>query len=197
MGTYLMMYAVTWTDIVQSAAATATALGLLIGGAWAIYRFRSSRSFMPRCSVQLTPTLPAQTVATTLKVDAVIGNCGTSVVVFDPADKVRIEVSVVNDGVTPRSGTEWPRAEWPLVQDLLALDGSRVDQIELEPGQDVRRSVLFALPSDWSAARVLARVTHGAGAETREWATTEIVVREADSQPPRRIRRRWTTSRKD
>lgn len=166
-----------WTDIVQATATAVTALGLLIGGVWAFFRFRTSRSFMPRCSIQLDCAVTGVDTTQVLRVDAVITNCGFALVTFNPTDRARVEVSPVHAVNDRHGGILWPKAEWPLIEDLLAVEGSRLNPIELEPGQDIRRSVLFVLPASWTAVRVACSISHGAGASQREWASTRVAVR--------------------
>jgi hypothetical protein len=73
---------------------------------------------------------------------------------------------------------QWQPATWPMIEDILAIDGERSTNVELEPDQDLKRSCLFTLPEDWGAARVRCLLTKGSGADKREWISTRIVVRD-------------------
>lgn len=44
----------TWPDWIQAAAAVITAIGLVTAGIWALVRFKRGRTFMERCSIDLS-----------------------------------------------------------------------------------------------------------------------------------------------
>lgn len=107
---------------------------------------------------------------------------------FDPTDKARIEVAVLN-GNDLRAGTgrgpfQWPTPVWPMVDDFFAIDDQRLERVELEPGQDIRRSIIFHLPSEWELVRVSCHLWHGGGAGARKWVTTKTIVKEPDIDAP-------------
>jgi hypothetical protein len=100
------------------------------------------------------------------------------VVTFQPTDKARVEVVTLTAEDTSSSRIEWPEAKWPMVEDLLAVDGKRLNCVELEPAQDMHRSILFKLPDSWALARVNCVVAHGRDEQRREWLSTKVVVRD-------------------
>ena len=165
-----------WTDAAQAAASVTTAVALVATGGWAFFRFRSGRSYMPRCHIQLDCDT-SESRDLQLRVEAVIVNCGVSLVSFEPTDRARIEVSYVEGQVRDVGAVSWPKATWPMIEDLLAIDGARLNLISLEPAQDIRRTVLFTLPQTWEAACVTCHISHGAGAQSREWIATSVVRR--------------------
>jgi hypothetical protein len=72
---------------------------------------------------------------------------------------------------------KWPEAKWPLIEDVLAYANQRESVVEIEPTQDVRRSCMFVMPTDWAAARVRCIFRIGEERDVREWYSTVVVVR--------------------
>jgi hypothetical protein len=166
----------------QGIGAIATAAALIIGGIWALFRFRRARVFKPRCSIHMNCSVSSNHGRASINVDVGVSNCGDSNVVFKPLDKARIEVTVLEIDEWQRSGesqfVEWAYGgDWRMRQDFLASEIGRLSAVELEPGQDTFRSCLFMMPANWAAAQVRCRLTTGEGIEKREWISTRVVVR--------------------
>jgi len=169
-----------WANWIQAYSAAITAAGLILAGIWAFFRFRRGRTFMPRCSIDLEAVVFGRGRSSGLVVHVHVVNVGDSAVRFVDNSKGRVEVSVISPGSwknAPR-GTciQWPAAHWALKKDLLGSQNARKRPTELEPSQDLRRSCLFRLPSDWLAAQVTCLFSLGAGDDARVWRADEIVV---------------------
>lgn len=174
--------AVTWTDAVQAIASGFTAIGVLAGAGWAIYKFRGTRALRPRCTITLDCSVVKVAEKQVLRLAAVTKNCGDCLLKFEPTDRARVGVSILTKdelaSVKAGESIPWPPSEWPFVKDLLAVEGARRRAVEIEPGQDVHRSVAFALPAEWAVAFVTAEFGQGSGEGSRSWRSTSVVSRD-------------------
>jgi hypothetical protein len=170
-----------WTTRLQAGASVFTAAALVAGGIWAFFRFRRGRTFKPRCSIDLNCSLAIVNSRMVLTVYASVMNCGDSILKFVPADKGRVEVSLMNvrdwSSVPTARFIKWPEADKLMRQDVFASTGQRPGATELEPGQDMHRSCLFVMPEDWAAAQVRCLLTLGRGKKARNWFSTRVVIR--------------------
>jgi len=171
----------TW---INAAAAALTAIGLVVLGLWAIYRYQRGRTFRPRCSITVTPTIIRWGPGTGIAANVVIRNCGDAVLRWLPTDKARVEVALIDrDPSIHAPGSvciTWPDSPWQLHEDLLAQEDARLDIFELEPNQDMHRGCLFQISQDWAAARVSCVVSVGEGDDRREWTSSSILMRDAE-----------------
>lgn len=165
----------------QGIGAIVTATALVIGGFWALFRFRRARTFKPRCSIHMDCAVSSSHGKTSIDIGIAVTNCGDSNVVFRPRDKARIEIATLDTDEWQRfkesQFVEWVYGDWRMRQDFLGSEEARLSPVELEPGQDTFRSCLFMMPANWAAAQVRCRLTTGDGIEKREWISTKVVVR--------------------
>lgn len=185
----------TWPVWIQASAAAVTAIGLVTAGLWALIRFRRGRTFMERCSIDLSCTVASVRGKMAIRVNVIVKNCGDSRVTFETTDPAGIEVSLISvddwRGLQDcrwvqwqkeeNSGDEvkvWESEDWRMRQDLLEDCGGRFEPVSLEPGQDLSRSCLFIMPEEWVAARVrcvLAPTT--SRFDGPRWLATRVVTR--------------------
>lgn len=83
-GTLRVEVADSWTAWLQAGAAVFTAFALAVGAIWAFFRFRRSRTFRPRCSIELDCSLAIAKTTMLLSVDVSIINCGDTNINFGP-----------------------------------------------------------------------------------------------------------------
>jgi len=162
--------------------AVVTAVGLIVLGGWAFFRYRRGRTFMPRCSIAVVPSLHQGEGSWNISASVKISNSGDAILELHYNDKAQVEVSYL-DGLSwararEAARIEWPEAEWRMKDDILAVKNRReLKPLSLEPRQEIHRSCLFRMPHDWSAARVTCLVTHGDGEDERAWRSSSVVVR--------------------
>jgi hypothetical protein len=166
----------TW---IQAISAAITAAGLIILGAWALFRFRRSRTYMPRCSITIVPSLHADQRDCSISAIVTVRNDGDSKLTLTSVDRARVEVSYVGGaawtGASRPSRVEWPDAPWYMKDDLLKIGMKREGGgVDLEPQQEFHRGCLFRMPVEWSAARVSCVVTKED--DERVWRSSSVVL---------------------
>src|SRR5688500_9930249 len=80
----------TWIQAVSSAI---TAMGLIVLAGWALFRFRKSRTYMPRCSIVIQPSLHAINGHCSISATVTVRNDGDSKLTLTSTDRARVEVS--------------------------------------------------------------------------------------------------------
>ena len=189
----------TWAIWIQACAAAITAIGLVTAGIWALMRFRGGRTFMKRCSIDLDCKVVGVHGKTGIRVNVRVRNCGDSLITFDTTDIAGVEVSSIDVNGWSRledsrwvewqaegeqeegEGEDWEKRiwenkDWEMTEDLLMDCGGRFWPVSIEPNQDIVRSCLFMMPSQWAAARV--RCIFALGENNRpRWIATRVVTR--------------------
>lgn len=186
-----------WPVWIQAVAAAVTATGLVIAGIWALIRFRGNRTFIRRCSIDLSCKAVSLHGKTAIRVNVTVKNCGDSGVTFATIDTAGVEVSSIDiagwrslqDGhwipwyreQDDGEDKDWEKEVWEnkdgeMREDLLMDCGGRFWPVSIEPGQDIVRSCLFVMPRQWAVARV--RCIFALGEECRpRWLATRVVTR--------------------
>ena len=167
-------------DWLGAVADVITVLAVLIGGAFAYFKFAKGRLFRPRLGLNVASEVVNVEGQLGLNISVAIHNAGQSALMFD--DEYLQQLIVValeperwresREGVVP---VEWVKYRWLYEQDLLADEGvafplvqykhptkqpthPRVGGWRLEAGEEIRRCILVPVPNDHECFLVIVRV---------------------------------------
>lgn len=179
-----------WVGIVGAVAPSITALVAVTGGIFAYFKFARGRIFKPRCLLSLAASTVRVGGASALRVDIAIKNDGQSALLLDPRYTQRLDVFTAShavwddavaggdgvllwfDGTAPSRSLEIVADPGLLTYAIPVYKDSVAPALpaplggRLEPGEELRRSVL--IPVD-SARGYLLQLTVQACSHVGRW----------------------------
>jgi hypothetical protein len=135
----------TWIAISGTVSSIITALGVIIAGIFAFFKFSKGRTFHPKCSIQIDPQLIEIGESRALHVSVTVRNDGLTALLFpDETDQLLL--------VGQADGTIWRQAcerQWPVVWEESAIpkieyslavpDGNSLELATMGKSQDPPR----------------------------------------------------------
>jgi hypothetical protein len=151
-----------WTDIVVAVGTAVAGLGVVVGGLFAYFRFVRGRVIHSRCEPRVAPSLVDVHGSPAMLVQVTIANAGTMRLVFSGDCPAMLTVTAATRAMWA-DALEHGEVLWSegvaREQDLFVVEKVRDVAEELEPGEQLRRSVLVPLPpGSWWAYRVSLQV---------------------------------------
>lgn len=156
----------------------------VVGAIWGVYRYRRGRVFRPRCCLDVAATGSELNGRYVLHIDIIIKNPGDTKIAFPEDAEALLEILPI------RADAGHGRAVWHdcpsgLSEDIFAHnDEKESGGWNLEPNEELVRSVAFNMPSDWDCCKI--RLTLRAEQTKLPWRAERVVLRNSITTAPKR-----------